>query len=236
MIVLLDLHVHSRASYDSILSPRMISQIAKYRGLDGYSLTDHDTIENLEEAEYYAQKNGLVFIPGIEKKTDKGDILALFITENITSSNFEDAINEIRSKNGLAILPHPLKSHEKVTKADWAKFDAIEVLNGRCSDEKNTESESKISGLPHVGGSDAHTWWEIGNVCTQFCLDNNQAICDESIRRTIVDGKVTPLRKKIFSYHRNLWTVRYSEMIKAVKNGRLVEHSMNLARRTFRRI
>ena len=105
MIILLDLHVHSNSSFDSILSPKIIAKLIKRQGLHGYALTDHDTVDNLEEAGFYAKKSGLIFIPGIERKTDKGDILGLFITENIISYDFEEVISEITKPVETPTLP-----------------------------------------------------------------------------------------------------------------------------------
>ena len=39
-----DLHVHSKYSRDSILSPEKIISVAKRKKLDGVAVTDHNTI------------------------------------------------------------------------------------------------------------------------------------------------------------------------------------------------
>lgn len=233
MIISLDLHIHSNASFDSILSAKKIPKVLKRRGLHGYALTDHDTVDNLEETEFYAKKNDLVFIPGVEKKTDKGDILGLFIKENIISYSFEDAVSEIKGKGGMVVLPHPFKSHKKMTREDWEKFDAIEVLNGRCTDEENARSIIEAEGMVHLGGSDAHTWWELGSVCTQIFIDDNHQVSAESIKRSIIDKRAAPYRKRNFNYQVYLWTIRYSRTIKAAKEGSLFDYSINSAKKIF---
>lgn len=233
MIISLDLHIHSNASFDSILSPRIIVKFIKRQELHGYALTDHDTVKNLEEAEFYAKKSGLIFIPGIERKTDKGDILGLFIRENIISFSFEDAVIEIKEKGGMVVLPHPFRSHEKMAREDWKKFDAIEVLNGRCTNEMNARAITEANGIPHVGGSDAHIWWELGSVCTQLYFDNNQRISAESIKKCIIDKRTIPFHNKDFNYQRYLWNIRYSRAIKAAKEGTLFDYSISLANRVF---
>jgi len=233
MIILLDLHVHSNSSFDSILSPKIIAKLIKRQGLHGYALTDHDTVDNLEEAGFYAKKSGLIFIPGIERKTDKGDILGLFINENIISYDFEEVISEIRGKGGIVVLPHPFKSHEKVTEEDWKKFDAIEVLNGRCTDEMNTRSIIKANRMSRLGGSDAHTWWELGGVYTQLYFNNNHLISTESIKKSLIGKRTIPCRKSNFNYQQYLWTIRYSRVIKAIKEGTLFDYSINVMKRVF---
>ncbi|MDP6418143.1 MAG: PHP domain-containing protein [Candidatus Krumholzibacteria bacterium] len=60
-----DLHSHSTAS-DGTLSPRELIHRASEAGLDGIALTDHDTVDGLEEAVEAGHDFGIEVIPGIE--------------------------------------------------------------------------------------------------------------------------------------------------------------------------
>lgn len=60
-----DLHLHSTAS-DGIVSPAGVVRKAAEVGLEGISLTDHDTVDGLEEAAAEAARVGLRFLPGAE--------------------------------------------------------------------------------------------------------------------------------------------------------------------------
>ena len=60
-----ELHVHSTAS-DGTRSPSEVARAVAERGLGGFSLTDHDTVEGLEEAAAAARELGLRFLPGAE--------------------------------------------------------------------------------------------------------------------------------------------------------------------------
>jgi len=77
-----DLHIHSNAS-DGILSPSEIVKIAKKRGLSAISITDHDSVEGLDEAIAISKKIGLNFVPGIELSAESEEwdlhILGYFI-------------------------------------------------------------------------------------------------------------------------------------------------------------
>lgn len=64
-----DLHSHSTAS-DGTLAPAAVVRLAKERGLNALSLTDHDTIGGIEEAAAEAAKIALDFLPGIEISCD----------------------------------------------------------------------------------------------------------------------------------------------------------------------
>ena len=60
-----DLHMHSTAS-DGTVAPADVARAVADAGLDGFSLTDHDTTQGLAEAETAARKLGLRFLPGAE--------------------------------------------------------------------------------------------------------------------------------------------------------------------------
>ena len=61
----IDLHTHSYYS-DGVLSPKDVVRRALNAGCNFFSLTDHDTLEGLEEANKYAESSNLTFINGVE--------------------------------------------------------------------------------------------------------------------------------------------------------------------------
>lgn len=64
----IDLHMHTTAS-DGTYSPEEIVKAIKEEGIDIFSITDHDTIENISVIKKLAEKEGLNFIPGVEIST-----------------------------------------------------------------------------------------------------------------------------------------------------------------------
>jgi predicted metal-dependent phosphoesterase TrpH len=60
-----DLHLHTTAS-DGVKSPSEMVRYAKAKGLQAISITDHDTIEGLEEGLKEGERIGFEVIPGIE--------------------------------------------------------------------------------------------------------------------------------------------------------------------------
>lgn len=60
-----DLHTHSTAS-DGQYTPTELVQLAKERGLEMLALTDHDTVDGLEEAVQAGEQVGIRVIRGIE--------------------------------------------------------------------------------------------------------------------------------------------------------------------------
>lgn len=60
-----DLHIHSTAS-DGVMSPSELVKYAKTKDLQAIAITDHDTIEGLEEGLSEGERIGLEVIPGVE--------------------------------------------------------------------------------------------------------------------------------------------------------------------------
>jgi hypothetical protein len=60
-----DLHLHTTAS-DGVMSPSEIVRYAKAKGLQAIAITDHDTIDGLEEGLLEGNRIGFEVIPGIE--------------------------------------------------------------------------------------------------------------------------------------------------------------------------
>ncbi|MEM3886692.1 MAG: PHP domain-containing protein [Candidatus Methanomethylicia archaeon] len=126
-----DLHVHTEYS-DGIGSIREILLEAYRKGLNGIAITDHNTTITLREVEKYSSKLGLMVIPGLELKTDAGDILALGVNVNLKGKPrliYEDAIDWIRSLGGITIIAHPAIEVNKMNRWIIKKPDAIEAFN-----------------------------------------------------------------------------------------------------------
>lgn|SRR5690554_3239510 len=61
----IDMHIHSKYS-DGILSMKEITNTLSLNGVRIFALTDHDTVDGIDEGAYEAKKHSLEFIPGIE--------------------------------------------------------------------------------------------------------------------------------------------------------------------------
>ena len=129
---MIDLHIHSKYSFDSLLSPRTILKVAKKRGLTGIAVTDHNTIRGALEVRRINKDPDFAIIIGSEIITDIGDIIGLCINEEIKSCNSIEVVEEIKDQGGFAILPHPFRGHN-LNQHIIEQFDAIEVFNGRST-------------------------------------------------------------------------------------------------------
>lgn len=163
-----DLHVHTAYSPDGSLSPENVVRIAKSRGLRGIAITDHDTIRGGIKAKKYETKSFEVIV-GSEVKTDRGDLIGLFLTEEVCSRGLQGASSEIRAQGGLVVIPHPFdrfrSSAINPTDEEAKMADALEVFNSRCflgrCNRKALEMARRI-GTGITAGSDAHFAREIG--------------------------------------------------------------------------
>jgi predicted metal-dependent phosphoesterase TrpH len=128
---MIDLHTHSRAS-DGELTPPELLQFARKRGLAAIALTDHDTIDGLEEAREEAIRQGIQFIPGIELDvgyepvTRNGEFHLLGLGLKTIGPGFREALRDIRRKReerNLLILERI--EEELGVKVDYGEVQAI---------------------------------------------------------------------------------------------------------------
>ena len=165
--MILDIHVHTFFS-DGLNSPaEMAAQVKKLR-LNGFALTDHNTVKGHKAAAEAAKKLKLVFIPGIEISALEGHIVGLFVKEAIEKNlPAEETVELIHRQGGIAIAAHPYgKLRPSVGDAvKNAKFDYIETFNARAPFPPDNWKAQKIAGelgLKTTSASDAHSTDEIG--------------------------------------------------------------------------
>lgn len=158
-----DLHIHSLRSPDSFSKPAAIVGRARRLGLAAIAVTDHESWDGYTDALSLAQGVPLI-VPGAELKTDKGDLLALFVDEPFKERTWAGAIDAIRARGGLAVAPHPSESR-RLGLEDLELVDAIEAFNSRCSRGSNrlAEDTARRLGLPGIASSDAHVASAVGN-------------------------------------------------------------------------
>ncbi len=164
-----DLHIHSKYSSDGVLDPEKIVKIAIRRGLNGIAITDHDTIKGGLKAKKYENDDFKVIV-GSEIATERGEIIGLFLEEEVKSKEVQDVISEIKEQNGIVIIPHPFDelrhSAFHPTEEDAKFIDCIEGFNSRCIYQKYNKKAVEFAmkhNLTITAGSDAHFSNEIGN-------------------------------------------------------------------------
>lgn len=93
-----DLHNHSTRS-DGLLSPTALVELAARTGTEGLALTDHDTVDGVEEAAAAAVRVGLEFVAGVEVSVSWGDTTVHVVGLQVdpTSQVLRQGLDSIRS-------------------------------------------------------------------------------------------------------------------------------------------
>lgn len=170
MRAFVDLHSHSRGSFDSLSVPAVMVKAAHERGLTHLAITDHDRIDVAQEARDLAPA-GLTVIVGEEVKTLDGDLICLFLDRAIPPGlSARATIDAAREQGALVGIPHPFDRMRGSLLRDAAMaslaplVDWVEVHNARVVGHGNEDAATFAleQGLPGVAVSDAHSIVEIG--------------------------------------------------------------------------
>ena len=168
-MIAIDFHIHTYRSPDCLMKPRKIIRHAKRRGLNGIVICDHETIQGALQVSQINDDASFLVVVGAEIRTDAGDIIGIFLKDEIRSRTFTEVVEEIRAQDGLVILPHPFKQH-RLDRIDFDQIDFIEAYNARVDGRLNRKALELARGknIPAVAGSDAHFYREIGRGRTAF--------------------------------------------------------------------
>jgi len=204
-------HIHTRFSFDSCLSPKRILSSARNRQIDVLIITDHNTLRGSLEVLRIADGNPRFVIVAGEYQTEKGDIIGLFLRDEITSRRSREVIGQIKGQGGLVLLPHPYKGH-KLDDELLAEVDLIETFNARCSAEQNQKALTLAGDLrkPTLAGCDAHCAPELRSVTN--VLDVAYADTLTSVREALLMAPRSIQTQKTSSIYQP-----FSQMIKAYK-------------------
>lgn len=186
-MIIADLHVHSYNSRDSLLKPRSIVTTAVRKGINCIAVTDHDTVKGgLELVRETRGLRDFIAIPGVEVKTDIGDVILLFAEDEVRVHRFNELLDYAKSIDAVTVLAHPYRKHVMVEEAAM-NVQVIEVLNARCLKSTNLKARSLASKLnkPVMAGSDAHTAFEIGKAVTIM-----EGSDEDDVRRGLLRGDV----------------------------------------------
>jgi predicted metal-dependent phosphoesterase TrpH len=189
-----DFHTHSKYSADGYIEPKTMLKLAAKVGLSGIAITDHNTIKGGLNAKKYENKEIQVIV-GSEILTDKGEVIGIFLSEEIKSFQFIDVIEEIKAQNGVVIVPHPFDRIRNTslhpTNYNASFIDNVEVFNSRCVRQvyNNMAADyAKENNINIIAGSDAHFENEIGNAGVITESDN--------IKEAVLSGDFTVFGKR----------------------------------------
>jgi predicted metal-dependent phosphoesterase TrpH len=171
-MVRMELHCHTIASSDGLITYDGLVKICRQRTIDVVCITDHDTIDGALEFQQRAQREGQPFeiVVGEERTLDsKCHLIGLFLRQPIRSTSLSDVIEEIRLQGGVVLVPHPYRKKDGllgprgVSDPALLGADGYEIHNAKGSFEDNQSGRERLAGVGGVfGGSDAHYEADVG--------------------------------------------------------------------------
>jgi predicted metal-dependent phosphoesterase TrpH len=203
----IDLHVHTYpASPCSSASVDGLIEEAKRIGLDGICLTDHNHVWEPARVDELRQKHGFLILRGNEITTNQGDVLVFGLEKDIQGIiDLKDLRREVDEADGFMIVAHPFRGFlvvgvdqagltpEKAMERPLFNYvDAVEVLNGKVTENEN-DFASRVTeglGLPGTGGSDAHEVGEVGMYATEFYAEIRN---EQDLIAALKDGACSPV-------------------------------------------
>src|SRR5579859_7874124 len=220
-----DLHLHTtRGSADSNLAPKDMIVRAQAIGIGAVCITEHDNAWDLREIATLAADSGVIFLRGMEVTTEMGHIGVFGLAEYVGGIyKLAELRKVVDNLGGIMVANHPFRykldprfsfinpDHEPIdvdhpdraAKLEIIQLcDAIEVLNGACSEEENIFAlrVARSLGMAEVAGSDSHSANSVGIVTTLFAepMRHERDLIDAIKARTtragrgLLDGAVAP--------------------------------------------
>ena len=208
--MLIDLHTHTFPnSDDSFVSPDELVDAAKGLGLDGICITEHDYFWDPDDIRALSRRHGFLVLPGCEVNTDGGHVLVLGLKEYVFGMHKAAFLRKlVEWAGGVMMAAHPyrrryIRDGARRSGDYWAMVnnacrddffslcDAIEMLNGRATDDETVFSQDlcRRLGLGAVGGSDSHRLTQLGNVATRF---HGKITCLEDLIGELKTGRFEP--------------------------------------------
>ncbi len=169
--ILLDLHLHTAHSHDCSIPVPDLLDYAEAQGLGGLAITDHNVFSGAVEALELAENRDLIIIPGEEVKTQAGEVIGLFLSEEIPRGmTMAETLEAIRDQGGLAYMPHPFDRLHTIPDPatlhnHLGEIDVLEVYNARLLFEGFNDEALRFArkyNLTMGAGSDAHVLQGVG--------------------------------------------------------------------------
>ena len=203
-------HMTALEPMDSYSTPQQLYDLAKKRGMDLVTITDHDSIDgclaflekNPDARDFFIGEEVTVQVPDFHKSVH---VAVYDITEaqhrEITylKSNFEDTISYMRQNKIIHALNHlfhcfpPTQKGRAFLEKMIGSFDLFEGLNGAIDEGHNMIMQRLSEFFPGkrlIAGSDSHTLLRLGT-CYTACRATTKAEYLEALRQgnTLIGGK-----------------------------------------------
>jgi len=196
-----DLHLHTaedpldRVRYTA---KELISKAAD-EGFDVISITNHHQMTFNQDLLSYAQKRGILLIPGIEMTIQRRHVLVLNPPPHKMCSDFF-SLSKLRRPETLIVAPHPYFPGTHSLNGRLLKhrslFDALEYCHfysPRINFNQKAIEVCQSHGFPLIGNSDAHFLSQFGTTYSLIYAEKNLESIFTAIRAKRVEVVTRPL-------------------------------------------
>ena len=179
----------------------MVIVRAAIKGFDALAITNHDFVLYNDELVKYAEKKGILLIPGMELTLSKKHVLIINPDFSINPKGRPlSDLAKIKKESNLIIAPHPFFPQFKSLKSKFFHylpyFDAVEYshcYNRFLNLNIKAEREAKKKSLPLLGTSDSHFLWEFGTTYSLVEAEKTVASIIDAVKKGRIRIVTNPL-------------------------------------------
>ncbi len=198
-----DFHVHTgedpKDRYIRYSAQELLDKAVEYN-FDAITIANHGTVLYNKKLREYAEKRGIVLIPGMEAYVGKKHILIVNCQQrDYPSLNFKNLRSSI-GKDALIIAPHPFYPRDYCLREKLEEhievFDAIEYSHmyfRLINFNKKAVAIAKKYALPLVGNSDAHALKQLHTTYSLVDAEKSIPAIIEAVREKRVQVVTRPL-------------------------------------------
>lgn len=196
MVWNVEFHCHTRWSKDSLNAPAALLRTLQQRQLDRLFITDHNSIAGAKVAQALDPQHILI---GEEIRTQQGELLALFVSEEVPARlPAQQTIQLLRQQGAFISVSHPFDRQRGWQLPDLLdilpQIDAIETFNARCLSNRPNQQAADFAAahnLPGTVGSDAHTLAEVGRATLRLPPFDDTESLRQSIRHATAQVRLS---------------------------------------------
>jgi len=189
---------HDAISYDAF---QLIDKAAE-KGYEVFSITNHAYSLYNRELEKFAEKRGILLIPGVELSLKEGHVVLLFEDTGFSYHRLRtiEDLQQKRSEKTVVIAPHPFfptrSSSGSILGGYIECIDAVEYTMfyyRYLNFNKRAECFAKKHAKPMVGVGDIHKLWQLDYTYTMVESDKSVAGVMKAIKENRVEVVTRPI-------------------------------------------
>lgn len=201
-----DLHIHTIDDREDNLVKHNVKEVineAQRKNFDVLAITNHNQVDFNKEIFSYAEKKGILLLPGVELSVQNKHVILINPEDNSKISNISH-LEKIKAEHNLIIAPHPFYPGFNSLYSKLAKhielFDGIEFCHFYSrffSFNKKAVKLAYENNIPLIGNSDAHELWQIGTTYTLIDAEKDKESIIQAVKEKRTELVTQPLSGKI---------------------------------------